>query len=109
MINRHKVPNDPHLIIGLVPVTNPQGVTDLMDRQVGFDADPTPFPSIQCPRVPHGIGVKPIHMSIHGNNLHTTTKDPTAQSDLPYMVRRSLRSWDPSLYKEVPPVSRDSS
>ena len=43
-------------------------------------------------------------MSIHVNNLHTTTKDPTAQSDLPYIGRRSLRSWDPPLHKEVPPL-----
>ena len=33
--------------------------------------------------------VELTHISIHGNNLHTTTKDPIAQSDLPYMGKRS--------------------
>ena len=36
------------------------------------------------------------------------TKDPTTQLDIPYVGRRSPRSWDPPLHKKGPPVSRDS-
>ena len=88
-------------------VTDLHEIINLVDRRVWFDADPTPFLMTQCPRVPHGMRMEPTHISIHGNNLRTTTKDPTAQSDYHSMGRRSLRSWDPPLHKEIPPVSRD--
>ena len=33
------------------------------------------------------------HMSLYGNNLHTTSKDPTTCSYLPHMRREALRFW----------------
>ena len=41
------------------------------------------------------------HASLHGNYLHITTKGPTTQSNLLYMLRWSQVSWEPSLYKEI--------
>ena len=101
------MPNDPRLVVGLVSITDPHGITNLVDHRVWFDANPTPFPTTQCLRVSHGMCVEPTHISIHGNNLRTMTKDPTTQSDLPYMGKRTPRSWDPPLHREIPPVSKD--
>ena len=33
------------------------------------------------------------HMSLHGNYLHTTPKDHTTRSYIPWMGREALRSW----------------
>ena len=51
---------------------------------------------------PTNIYVFLTHVSLHGNNLHTTSKDPTTRSYLPYMGREALRSQNLKLqiYKE---------
>lgn len=53
-----------------------------------------PVPTRHSHRAPRGICVLPTHMPLHGNNLHAMSKDPIAQSDLPYMGKEALRSQD---------------
>ena len=42
---------------------------------------------------PISLYVSFTHVSLHGNNLHTTSKDPTTHLYLPYMEREALRPW----------------
>ena len=77
-------------------------MTDPMGCQVRLTIQPS-IPTIQHLRVSRGTCVGSTHMSLHGNYLHITTKDPTSQSNLLYVGRWSQLSWDPSLFKEIPP------
>ena len=46
-------------------------------------------------QTPCRICMLPTYMPLYGNNLHTMPKDPTMQSNFPYIGREDLRSWGP--------------